>query len=61
MSNAHREEHMNIRVWCTFCSSIALAIFFHLSSDALRDRVEWCELVRDPATLYEGLSTDHAS
>jgi hypothetical protein len=49
----NREEHVNIRIWCTFGSGIAFSIFFHHGSDALRDRVEWCELVCDPATLYE--------
>ena len=41
-----------IRVRGPFRSGIALSILLYLSSDALRDRIEGSELVRDPTTLH---------
>src|SRR5882762_4684068 len=48
-----REGRVDVRARCTFCSGVAFTVFFDLGSNALRDRVERCKLVRDPTTLYE--------
>ena len=51
--NKIKRKYSHIRVWCTFRSGIAMSSLLHLSSNAFRNRIKWCEPVCNPAPLRE--------